>query len=89
MHISETIHIATERLLEHSRNTGQRTGQALFNLLPPGIGHMVAGTSFDPFHRDMTRAEIVMWFNDHFICEDTGEVIAVFHGNNIIWEKEY
>lgn len=89
MRIEDNIYMATDRIIRYAKENNQRTGQALFNLLPAVIGNLVSGTSFDPFHRDLSRAEMIMWFDNHFICEVTGEVVAVFHGERILWEKEY
>ena len=66
-----------------------RTGQALFNLLPGGLANSVAGTSFDPFFRDLTDHELQEWIDNHLILNDKQEPIAVFHNNRILSELSY
>ena len=65
-----------------------RTGQHLFNTLPSYIGAKVAGTMFDPFHRDLSKVQMVNWVENHLIFNDDGEIIALFDGNMIMWEKK-
>lgn len=63
-----------------------RTGQYLFNTLPPGAQYVIAQSLIDPFHRDLTKTEIYDWANDHLIFNGT-EIVAVFFDNKILWEK--
>lgn len=66
-------------------NAKHRTGQWMFNKLPAGIGRVVAGTSFDPFFKELSASEIEQWIEDHLIF-DGYEIIGVYHGNQILWE---
>jgi hypothetical protein len=64
-----------------------RYGQALFNVLPPEVGQVVAGTSFDPFHTQWkTHMQVVDWVDNHLIFSDDFKIIAVFNNDQILWE---
>lgn len=69
-----------------AKKAGQRTGQYLFNSLPPGAERVVASTLFDPYHKEMTRSALFEWISHHLIFDDRGDVIAVFNNNDILWE---
>jgi hypothetical protein len=81
-----------EKLLENIRIAMEtatfnlRLGQALFNSLPMWAGNVVAGTPWDPFHKDLTRFQMINWINDHLIFLD-GEISAVFSGEDILAER--
>lgn len=64
----------------------QRTGQYLFNHLPNHIGGRVAGTSFDPFHKELSDREIYEWIDNHLVF-DGFEIVGLFHGEVVLWEK--
>ena len=68
--------------------TKQRTGQYLFNCLPNDVAEVVAGLMFDPFHKDLTDSEIRAWIGEHLIFSPSGDIIAVFNQNDILWTKE-
>lgn len=76
------VHIAVG-----ARQTKLRTGQYLFNHLPDQVGNKVAGTLFDPFHKDLSKQEIIEWLDNHLIF-DHNEIIALFDQNTILWESE-
>lgn len=88
MIVHDAFRKTVQRATERARQTGERTGQALFNILPLDLGEIVAGTSFDPFHRELSFYEMITWLDDHLIIEDSGEIVAVYHGERILWEKE-
>lgn len=69
-----------------NQKTHLRTGQALFLVLPDWVGLVVAGTPWDPFHRELTKFQIVNWINDHLIFKDD-EIVAVFNGEDILAER--
>lgn len=80
---------------EHSRLViseapaqNQRTGQFLFNTLPDMVRERLAGKTFDPFHRDMSQFQVEEWLLDHIVFDDDGEVIGLYSGNHIMWEKK-
>jgi hypothetical protein len=64
----------------------QRTGQYLFNHLPNPVAAQVRGTTFDPFHKDLTINEVHCWIQDHLIF-DANRIIAVFNNDEILWEE--
>lgn len=66
----------------------QRTGQLLFNSLKHEIADIVRDTSFDPFYKELTCDEIIDWLENHIIYDDDGNMICLFNGNDILWEKE-
>lgn len=66
----------------------QRTGQYLFNELPHPVAEVVRTTNFDPFYKELSKEEIMKWYDDHVIFDDNDEIILLFSGNNILWEKE-
>ena len=80
--------IMAENVINGAKVSYQRPGQYLFNHLPDGAGTRVAGTLFDPFHKDMESAhEIHKWMDEHLIFNwKTLQIIGVFDGNNIVWE---
>jgi hypothetical protein len=65
-----------------------RTGQILFNLLPRGAGGKVAGTFFDPFHKELCYTELQQWIDNHLIFDDDGAIIGVFNNNQLLWEAQ-
>ena len=72
----------------HAKETGQRTGQALFNTLPLGAANAVIGCIWDPFNRDYSSQELVNWVNEHLILDDDVNVVGVIGANQILWEDE-
>ncbi len=66
--------------------TKQRTGQYLFNCLPNEVANVVAGSLFDPFHKDLSSYEIRAWINEHLVFSDSGAIIGVFNKDDILWE---
>ena len=74
-----------ERIKQGARINNQRTGQYLFNHLPPGAANSVRATLIDPFHKQMTDHELYMWLDEHVIF-DRGWIIATFNNNVILWE---
>lgn len=71
-----------------ARASGQRTGQYLFNQLPNDAASHVAGSLFDPFHKDLTTFEIQRWIDDHMIFNETGKLICIFNNDEVLWEDE-
>ena len=63
-----------------------RIGQALFNALPIWAGNVVAGTPWDPYHRDLTWFEVTNWMNAHLIFNND-ELIAVMNNDEILAER--
>lgn len=43
---------------------------------------------FDPFQKDLTGSEIRAWIGEHLIFSPSGDIIAVFNQNDILWTKE-
>lgn len=76
-----------DQIMRGAREFKQRTGQYLFNHLPPGAGNALSSTLIDPFHKEMTKEEIIGWIDNHLIF-DGQEVIAVFNNNQLMWEKK-
>jgi hypothetical protein len=62
---------------------GYRLGQALFNALPTWATPWIAGSSFDPFHKDMSDAEAFAWIQNHLIFDEYG-LLAVYNGYDTI-----
>jgi hypothetical protein len=73
-------------LIVMSSNGDLRTGQVLFNSLPAGPAGAVAGTSFDPFFKDLTEQQLYEWIDYHLITEGN-EILGVFHNERIVWES--
>lgn len=78
--------LLTDAVMRDANRCGQRTGQYLFNALPPQIGNVIAGSLVDPFHQELRRDEVVAWI-DHHLIFDNNTIIAVFNGNDILWER--
>lgn len=83
---------AQEFLLDAIRNStgvikGYRLGQALFNNLPTWAVSYIAGSTFDPFYKDMSDREAWEWIDSHLIFDDEG-VLAVYSGNKVIAMRE-
>lgn len=74
-----------DHILRKAGNTGQRTGQYLYNSLPQIVAQLVNGKLFDPFHGEYTRAELAEWIDNHLIFEGN-EIVALFDKDRIIWE---
>lgn len=81
--------IWTNNVTEYAKKNGQRTGQALFNLLPVNISDFVAGTLWDPFHKWLEPHEIREWIENHLIFDDVGVIVTLFNENKILWEMKY
>lgn len=64
-----------------------RSGQYLFNHLPDEVKPLVAGSMFDPFHKKLSEQQVLEWLQNHLIFDDRGQIIALFTGNNILWES--
>lgn len=66
----------------------QRPGQVLFNyVLPSTLSNILCGSSIDPFHIS-TTAELSQWIDNHLILDDKQcTILAAFHNNHIIWER--
>jgi len=79
-------YVWAEHIVRGSRETGQRTGQYLFNLLPDHLSGIVTGTLWDPFHKDLEIEEIHQWIQDHLIF-DGHRIIALFNNDEILWEE--
>lgn len=84
----EYAHARADWIEDEAYILGQRTGQLLFNNLPHEVANHVRGTEFDPFHKDMSKQEIIDWFNDHVIFSDGDEIIVLFNGTEILWERD-
>lgn len=81
--------IFAEDIMINAKAQQQRAGQYLFNHLPEsGAATVVAGSIFDPFHKDLSVTEVFDWLCDHLIFDNNQNIIAVFNGNDILWEKE-
>lgn len=81
-----TLELYTDQIVRGAKESGQRTGQYLFNHLEPGPANVIAGSLFDPFHQDLSNREISDWLDNHLIF-DGNKVIAVFKNNQILWEE--
>lgn len=69
------------------QNPDIRTGQYLFNSLPPTTASIVAGSTFDPFHKDLTEDELYEWMDNHLIFSDMSDsIIGVFNNDMILAE---
>lgn len=77
----------SRNILMHAEERHQRTGQYLFNGLPPQLRELTAGALWDPFHKDMSQFQIEVWLTEHVIFDDNGTIIALFDKDNILWEK--
>lgn len=74
-------------ILARTTKSGERIGQALFNSLPSKGANLLCNTHLDTFNvENMHFTEVYMWLKQHVILED-GEVIAIFDGSTIIWQK--
>jgi hypothetical protein len=82
----------SERMAQYAVDTaqirGQRTGQRIFHSLPAPVAAKVRGTSWDPFNRTWGFDDIVAWFNDHIVFNDKGDIIALYAGNELLWEED-
>jgi len=76
-----------------SQGNDLRTGQLIFNFLPEGAQNAIRGTLFDPFHKNMDAYELTQWVQDHLVFGKINRgaegVIAVFNGNDILWEAQW
>lgn len=77
----------TNQIMRNAKLSEQRTGQYLFNKLPGPVAVVVGGTSFDPFHKDLSAIEISDWIDSHLIF-DNGWIVGVFHGERVLWEGD-
>jgi len=75
-------------IVEHAPALRRRTGQVLTDNLTAEVANVVRGSSFDPYHQELTREQIINWFNDHIIFSDEDEMIVVFDNDKILWERE-
>jgi hypothetical protein len=82
------VNIYAKRVHFDSRKYQFRSGQYLFNTLPIGAATAVRGTLFDPFYKDMDLSAIKTWVENHLVLGEGGVVMALFDGNNILWERE-
>lgn len=73
-------------IITGAKEFDQRTGQYMFNHLPPIVAARVSGTSFDPFHKELSAHEIWEWIENHLIF-DGNEIIGLFHNDIMLWEK--
>jgi hypothetical protein len=76
----------TQQIFEGAQYYSQRTGQYLFNKLPLLVAAEVAGTSFDPFHKDLSKFEIYEWLDNHLIFQDQ-RIVGLFHNDVLLWEE--
>jgi len=76
----------SREVIMHAEGQNQRTGQYLFNGLPDGARKAVAGTVFDPFHKNMSQYQIENWLEDHVVFNDNGSIIGIIAGRKILWE---
>jgi hypothetical protein len=65
-----------------------RTGQLLFNNLPAPVANVIRRTEIDPFYKDLTREEVLKWYDDHIIYNEYDEIVVVFSANTILWERD-
>lgn len=80
--------ILANNVMEEAKITGWRVGQTLFNLLPGGAANVVAGTTFDPFHKpDMKIQDVRDWIDTYLILNELN-VIGVMLFNQILWEEK-
>jgi hypothetical protein len=75
-----------EHILRGAFTDDQRTGQWMFNHLPLMVAARVSGTSFDPFHKNLSAHEIYDWIDNHLIF-DGNEIVGLFHNDILLWEK--
>ena len=75
-------------IIEHAPMHFLRTGQLLINNLPREVANVVRGTKFDPFYQELTREQIINWFDDHIIFSEDDQIIVVFDNDKILWERE-
>jgi hypothetical protein len=76
-----------QRIERNARYQEVRNGQWLFNHLPIPVANLVAGTSFDPFHKMMSQEDIFNWLDNHLIFEDN-EIIGLFHNERVLWDSK-
>lgn len=57
------------------------------NQLPVPVFMKVHTTIFDPFHKELTEAEVYDWIMNHLIFDNKGQMIALFNNDTILWEK--
>jgi len=81
-----TLSIFTQQIMQNAKVHNQRTGQYLFNHLPSEITYYVSGRPFDPFHKDLTAEEVYAWMDNHLVF-DGNEIVGVFDGDRLLWEK--
>lgn len=76
-----------KHVIQGAKLKKQRTGERLFYSLPAGAGNAIASTLIDPYHFDFGEDELVQWVDNHLVLDDYFNVLAVFNGNQILWEK--
>jgi hypothetical protein len=72
-------------IIMNNEQHGQRTGQYLFNSLPDGAREVVAGTMWDPFHKELSQYQIEDWLANHVVFNDNGTIIGIIAGRRILW----
>jgi hypothetical protein len=83
------VNIYAKRIHYDSKKHQFRSGQYLFHALPTDASEAVRGKLFDPFYQDMDLESITKWVENHLVLDSGGAtVIAVFDGNEVLWEKE-
>ena len=70
-----------------ARQTNQRRGEYLFNLLPQDAMMNVAWSDMDPYYDILSFKETIEWIHNHLMIRDY-EIVGVFDGRNVIWEME-
>lgn len=78
----------TEFVYHNSRFFHQRPGQYILNHIPTPAAQTIINANIpglDIWESEMTWYQIYEWLDNHLIL-DNGSVIAVFNGDDILWE---
>ena len=75
-------------VIDYATCYGQRLGQALFNMLSVEATEKLVGNQIDPFYSVTNRSELFEWVDNHLILDDEATAIAIFSGDEILWEAK-
>jgi hypothetical protein len=76
--------ILADAIVCRAQRRVQRTGQVLYAFLPHDMAQLVCKTDFDPYNRHPSEWEIQQWLLDHVIFSDSGDIIALIDGGEIV-----
>jgi hypothetical protein len=67
----------SEKLFNEAVRRGRRTGEYLYECLPPKALNHVRSNDFDPYNHDLSQDDILRWLWDHVIFDPDGNIVGV------------